>query len=251
MLPVARAASRGSPAAAGPRSRARSRRRGGRRRSSVHSGASLVCSGFSPRYISAVRLADHLDVAERVVDVRGREVEVVEPERLLEHRRVGLLATAPAPPGCCGTCSCARPGPSRWPGRRGCASFADASSSLALLAAPQATTTMSAVNVSRAPSRSTTTPRDRRAARRRSPAAAPRRRSPASRWRARAPGGRRAPRRRTSRARGTGSRRSRAAHAARCTACRARRAGRRRARGTGAGRPPRGRRRAAGCAARG
>src|SRR3954468_1669295 len=36
------------------------------------------------------RLADHLDVPERVVDLVGAEVEVVEAERLLEHRRVGL-----------------------------------------------------------------------------------------------------------------------------------------------------------------
>ena len=37
------------------------------------------------------RLADHLDVAERVVDVAAAEVEVVEPERLLEHGRVLVL----------------------------------------------------------------------------------------------------------------------------------------------------------------
>ena len=38
-----------------------------------------------------VGLADHLDVAHRVVEVLHPEVEVVQPERLLEHRRVRFL----------------------------------------------------------------------------------------------------------------------------------------------------------------
>ncbi len=38
-----------------------------------------------------LRLADHLDVAQRVLVVRAREVEVVDPERLLEHGRVLFL----------------------------------------------------------------------------------------------------------------------------------------------------------------
>ena len=37
------------------------------------------------------RLADHLDVAQRVVEVVAAEVEVVEAERLLEDRRIRLL----------------------------------------------------------------------------------------------------------------------------------------------------------------
>ena len=39
----------------------------------------------------AHRLADHLDVAHRIVEAGHAEVEVVQPERLLELRRVGLL----------------------------------------------------------------------------------------------------------------------------------------------------------------
>ncbi len=60
-------------------------------RSSVHSGASFVSPGCSPRNIGGRRLADHLDVPERVVEVVGAEVEVVQPERLLVGGRV-LLA---------------------------------------------------------------------------------------------------------------------------------------------------------------
>ena len=103
-------------------------------------------------------LADHLDVAQRVVDVVGAEVEVVEARASSGRRSGSAPATAPARPGCCGTCSCARPGRTRWQARPGCASDAEASSSLALFAAPQETTTRSPVNVSRSPSRSTTTP---------------------------------------------------------------------------------------------
>ena len=85
--------------------------------SSDQVGASSVSPGFSPRNIGAWRLADHLDVAQREVVVGRAEVEVVDPERLLEDGRVRFLARAPAPPGCCGTCSCARPDRSRWRGR--------------------------------------------------------------------------------------------------------------------------------------
>jgi hypothetical protein len=38
-----------------------------------------------------LRLADHLDAAQRVLVVVAAEVEVVEPERLLEDRRVLIL----------------------------------------------------------------------------------------------------------------------------------------------------------------
>ena len=55
------------------------------------SGASLVISGFSPRYIVGYGLADHLDVAHRELPGVAREVVVVDAERLLEDGRVGLL----------------------------------------------------------------------------------------------------------------------------------------------------------------
>ena len=59
--------------------------------SSDHCGARPVSIGFSPRNIGALRLADHLDVAHRVLEARHAEVEVVQPERLLVLRRVRLL----------------------------------------------------------------------------------------------------------------------------------------------------------------
>ena len=126
-------------------------------RSSVHSGASFVSPGFSPRNIAGLRLADHLDVPERVVEVVAAEVEVVEPERLLERRSGSPRARARAPPSSRGTCSCGRPGRSRWRGRSGACRSPSASSSFAVLAAPHATTTMSPAIRSSPPSRSTTT----------------------------------------------------------------------------------------------
>ena len=101
-------------------------------RSSVVSQKSTACSAVSARLQSRrqlrelgllalhrrrVRLADHLDVADGPVVVVGAEVEVVDRERLLEDRLVELLRAARRLPCCCGTCSCGRPGRSRWRGR--------------------------------------------------------------------------------------------------------------------------------------
>ena len=106
----------------------------GRGRSSVESQKSTAWRAMSlqrpvgrelrlDRLLAAVhrrlRLADHLDVAHRVVEVVGAEVEVVDAQGLLEDGRVRLAATGRAPPGCCGTCSCGRPDRSRWPVRWG------------------------------------------------------------------------------------------------------------------------------------
>ena len=59
--------------------------------SSVHSGRQPRLQRLLAAVHLGLRLADHLDVAQRVVDVVGAEVEVVEAQRLLEDRRVGLL----------------------------------------------------------------------------------------------------------------------------------------------------------------
>ena len=48
--------------------------------------------GLLPLHGLRVGLADHLDVAQRIVEVRAAEVEVVQPERLLEGGLVGFLA---------------------------------------------------------------------------------------------------------------------------------------------------------------
>jgi hypothetical protein len=88
------------------------------------------------------RLADHLDVAQRVVDVGAAEVEVVEPERLLEHGRVRLLGEREHRlAGVEHVVAADLVGAVRQPAR--VLSLAEASSSLALLAAPQETTTRS------------------------------------------------------------------------------------------------------------
>ena len=47
--------------------------------------------GFFALHRLGVRLADHLDLTDGVVEVVGAEIEVVHAERLLEDRVVGLL----------------------------------------------------------------------------------------------------------------------------------------------------------------
>ena len=104
-----------------------------------------------------LRLADHLDAAERELEVVAAEVEVVQARGSSGRRSGSLPWRARAPPGCCGRCSCARADRTGWRGRSGACSVAEASSSFAELAAPQETTTMSALKVSSVPSRSTAT----------------------------------------------------------------------------------------------
>ena len=106
--------------------------------SSDQLGANFVSPGFSPRNIGAWDLPTIWMLPSGNSKSGPDQVEVVEPERLLKDGRVLLHARAPAPPGCCGTCSCARPGRSRWRARSGGVSLADISSSRAELAAPAA-----------------------------------------------------------------------------------------------------------------
>ena len=110
-----------------------------------------------PRICSASDLPEHLDAAQGVVPVRRAEVPVVERQRLLEPGLVRLHRDGPSSPGCCAACSGGRRRRSRWPGRSGAASLADRSSRTAEFTAPQATTTMSAVNRAVVPSPSSVT----------------------------------------------------------------------------------------------
>ena len=106
--------------------------------SRLHRGASLVSLGSSPFMAIALDLPSSWMLPSGRAAVGG-EVEVVEPQGLLEHRLVGLLAQRRSRPCCCGTCSCARPGRSRWPGHRGGGRWPTASRILALFAAPAQT----------------------------------------------------------------------------------------------------------------
>ena len=124
---------------------------------SVQDGANLVSPGFSPRNIGACDLPTIWMLPSGNSTSSLAEVEVVDPERLLEDRGVRLLrqrehglavvehVVAPDLVGAVGQAVRVL-------------SVADASSSLALFAAPQETTTRSAVNVSVWPPCSTTTP---------------------------------------------------------------------------------------------
>ena len=237
-------------AAAGPRSRARSRPHGGPPSRSVHSGASRVWIGFSPRNIAACDLPTIWMLPSGKSKSSVAEVEVVEPERLLEDRRVLLLGqrqhglavvehvVAPDLVGAVGQAvGVAR----RWP-----------TPAAAWRCSPRrrTTTTMSAVNVSRAPSWSTTTPVTARARgvglQPHASASVEQRDVGVLERRAHA----------EHLGVGLGVHEAReavavvAAHAGAEAACCPRRASRRTARGTDGARPRRGRRRAAGCAAR-
>ena len=76
--------------AADPRCTARSRPRAWPASSSDHSGASLAMCLLAPEH-RRLRLAEHLDVAEGIVELGPAEIEVVQAQRLLIAGRVRLL----------------------------------------------------------------------------------------------------------------------------------------------------------------
>ncbi len=203
-----------------------------------------------------VGLAEHLDAAERVrATPRRRNTSRATPGSSGTGSG-SAPSTPPSAPGCCAAGSSGRPRRSRWPDRSGGASLADRSSSAAEFTAPQATTTMSALNVTGPgfPSIQVTTSVTDRAGRV-GLAAAPRtRRSAARPRRWPRPGRRTPPARRTSPGPGRGTRPPGRSGCRRCPGWRTRpRPGqgrRRSAGGTGAGRASPCRRTAAGCAAR-
>ena len=85
--------------------------------SSDHCGASAVSIGFSPRNIGACDLPIIWMLPIGILEARPCRSRNRSGRASSGRSSDSAPSRARAPPGCCGTCSCGRPGPSRWPAR--------------------------------------------------------------------------------------------------------------------------------------